>query len=81
MKPGGRDADQNVADANLGAVDDFLVIDQTDRKSGEIVFIFRVKPRHFGCFPADQRAVGDGAAFAYTFYNFGRDSRVQLSHG
>ena len=47
------DADQHVSRFDMLSADQIFFIHDTDRKTGQIIFIFRIKARHFRRFPAD----------------------------
>ena len=58
MHPGGRKCQHHVARFHRLIVDDILLVDRTDGKTGEIVFVHGIEAGHFRGFAADERAAG-----------------------
>ena len=51
------------------SVDYFLPFDHTDCKNGYVIFLLRVKARHFSSFAAYERTAGHDAAISHTLYD------------
>jgi len=62
VRTGGGEADDRVAGAGLGAVDDAVLLDEADAESREVVVARRVHAGHLGRLAADQRAPRPQAA-------------------
>ncbi len=74
-----RQPQQDVVFFDRGAVDDLAFLDDAHGKAGKIVLARRVHARHFGGFPADQRAAGLPASGGDAFDDLGRGGDVELA--
>ena len=71
MNTARRDTYEAVPYFDVFAVDNLVFLDDTYRKTCNIVFVFSVKSRHLRRFAADERAARLTAAFAYALYYVG----------
>ena len=81
MQAAGSDADESVSNPNFRAVKDLTVVNDTDGKTGHIVFVARIKSRHFCGFATEQGAFGLLAAFTDTFDDIGHLLAIKFAHG
>ena len=75
----GRQADDDVADRDVGPRQDLATFDGTDREACEVVICALVVARHLGSLAADKRASCLTATFADARDDGGRGCHVELS--
>ena len=74
-----RQADQHVADLDVGARQHLAALDRADGEAREIVVAAAVHARHLGGLAADQRAAGLVAALGDAGDDLARDGDVELA--
>ena len=62
MRPGGRKADDSIANLHPRPVDNGVFLDNTDTEAGEIVVVAVVDARHLGRLTANERGARLDAA-------------------
>ena len=81
MQSGGGNADEGVADLDVGAVDDFLLVRKSHAEAGKVIFLRRVEAGHFSGLAADQGAARLHAALRYAAHDVGDLLRDILADG
>src|SRR5690348_10790334 len=81
MKTAGGDPDHSVTDSNISAINDFVFVNNPDRKTGTIIIAAGVDSRHFSRFAAHQSAVALLKAFNDTFQQGLSLRELELSRG
>ena len=66
---GGCDSDDGITLAHLLDIDYLLLVHDTNGKSGQIVFVFRIESRHLRSFTANQAAFRLNAAFSHALHD------------
>ena len=69
MNAARRQCDDDITLLDTLRIDHALRIDQSGTISGQIIFIFRIKPGHLSRLTADQRCPGLHAALGHTGYD------------
>ena len=67
MNAARRKRDHNVSLRHTAVVEDVFFIDHSDGKTRQIVFVFRIKARHFRRFAADKRRAAENTAVRNAF--------------
>ena len=67
--------------SDLGAIDDFTLFDNADRKTGQIVFAVIIEAGHLGGFASGQCAAGQLAAMGNAFNDALGHIHIQLTCG
>src|SRR6185295_7708949 len=75
------EAEECVARPDRFAVEDAVLLDHPDAKSGEVVFAGRVHAGHLGGLAADQRAAGELAAARNALDDLRGDALLELAAG
>ena len=81
MRPAGGDADEHVADADVGTGEQLVALGDADERSGDVEGTRRVHARHLGGLATEQGAAGHSARFGHPADHLGHEIGIEHAGG